>query len=105
MATTQAQADVMARTATRFEQVSESLDTTLRRLMGELEALRTQWQGHGGRSFEQVKQAWAHDQEQLHGSLRTTATAIRQSAGQYQSTDVSSATRFSTSAPPVTLPL
>ena len=77
MATTQAQADVMAQTAARFDQVNRSLEAMLRRLMAELDVLRTQWQGAGGRSFEQVKTAWAHDQELLHRTLAETATAIR----------------------------
>ena len=55
MATTQAQAAVMRQTADKFDQVNQTLQTMLRSLLGELEGLRTQWQGAGGRSFEQVK--------------------------------------------------
>jgi WXG100 family type VII secretion target len=106
MATTQAQADVMARTAARFDEVNVSLQAMLRRLMGELDNLRTQWQGAGGRSFEQVKSAWARDQELLHRTLAETATAIRQSGSHYDATDSSAAQRLApTTGGGLTLPL
>jgi len=91
MATTQAQADVMAKTAIRFDDVNQSLESMLQRLMAELDILRTQWQGAGGRSFEQVKTAWAHDQELLHRTLAETADAIRRSATGYDATDAAAA--------------
>jgi WXG100 family type VII secretion target len=94
MTTTQAEAAVMARTAERFDQVGLALDGMLRRLMGELETLRTQWQGAGGRSFDQVKTAWAHDQELLHRTLTETAEAIRRSATHYDATDSTAASRL-----------
>jgi WXG100 family type VII secretion target len=106
MATTQAQADVMAQTAARFDQVNLSLEAMLRRLMSELDALRTQWQGAGGRSFEQVKSAWARDQELLHRTLAETATAIRQSGTRYDATDGVAAQRLApTTGGGLTLPL
>jgi WXG100 family type VII secretion target len=94
MATTQAQAAVMEQTAAKFDQVNESLQSTLKRLLGELEVLRTQWQGAGGASFEQVKLAWAADQEALQRALGETATAIRTSGRQYQATDTVAADRL-----------
>jgi WXG100 family type VII secretion target len=94
MATTQAEAAVMRGTAARFDQVNAGLEGMLRRLMTELEALRSQWQGAGGRSFEQVKIAWAHDQELLHRTLGETADAIRRSAGLYDATDTAAAARL-----------
>jgi WXG100 family type VII secretion target len=106
MATTQAEANVMAQTAARFDQVNLALDGMLRRLMNELEALRTQWQGAGGRSFEQVKVAWAHDQELLHRTLGETADAIRRSATHYDATDSAAAARLAPArAGGMTLPL
>ena len=84
----------MAQTAARFDQVNLGLEAMLRRLMTELEALRSQWQGAGGRSFEQVKTAWAHDQEALHRALGETAEAIRRSAAHYDATDAAAATRL-----------
>jgi WXG100 family type VII secretion target len=106
MATTQAQADVMTQTAARFDQVNQSLEAMLRRLMAELDVLRTQWQGAGGRSFEQVKSAWAHDQESLHRALAETAIAIRQSGTHYSATDGMAASRLApTIGGGLTLPL
>jgi WXG100 family type VII secretion target len=93
--TTEAQAQVMAHTAARFDAVNASLETMLRKLMGELDVLRTQWQGAGGRSFDQVKTAWAHDQGMLHKALGETAEAIRQAAGGYDATDTHAAQRMS----------
>jgi WXG100 family type VII secretion target len=106
MATTQAQTAVMEATATRFDRVNESLHGTLTRLLSELEVLRAQWQGAGGASFEQVKAAWAEDQQALQRALGETATAIRTSGRQYQLTDGAAADRFAgTSSGGLRLPL
>lgn len=94
MATTQAPAAVMAHTAARFDQVNVALEGMLKRLLTELEALRTQWQGAGARSFEQVKTAWANDQEMLHRALAETADAIRRSASNYDASDTTAASRL-----------
>lgn len=95
MTTTQAQATVMAATAAKFDQVNESLQGMLRRLMSELDVLRTQWQGAGGRSFEQVRLAWAEDQELLHRTLAETASAMRGSAQHYSMADTAASDRLS----------
>ncbi len=92
--TTQAQAAVMERTAARFEQVNQSLQGMLSRLLSELEVLRSQWQGAGGRSFEQVKLAWADDQQALSRALAETASAIRTSGRRYDATDSDAAGRM-----------
>jgi WXG100 family type VII secretion target len=84
----------MQTTARRFDDVGSSLDDMLRRLMSELEGLRTQWTGAGGRSFEQVKQAWAADQEKIHRALAETANAVRTAGRQYAVTDTAAADRF-----------
>jgi WXG100 family type VII secretion target len=94
MATTQAQAAVMQQTADRFDQVNQALEGMLRSLLGELEGLRTQWQGAGGASFEQVKLAWSEDQQALHQALAETATAIRTSGRQYTAADTVAADRL-----------
>ena len=93
MSTTQAQAAVMEATAGKFDQVNAALEATLGHLLAELEGLRTQWQGAGGASFEQVKTAWAEDQRALHRALGETATAIRTSGRQYQVSDNAAADR------------
>jgi WXG100 family type VII secretion target len=106
MAVTKAEAAALAATATRFEQVNDSLRGRLRRLMGELDVLHTQWQGAGGRSFTQVKLAWADDQEQLHAALGDTAAAMRSAASQYAATDSAASDRFQPRASgPIALPL
>ena len=86
----------MQSTARRFDDVNASLDGMLRRLLNELEGLRTQWTGSGGRSFDQVKEAWAADQRKLHRALNETATAVRTAGEKYTTTDASAADRFST---------
>ena len=103
MSVSQTSTDLMEATARRFDEVNRSLDAMLRRLMGELEILRTQWTGAGGRSFDRVKQAWAADQEKLHRALAETATAIRTSGRQYAQADESAAARVT--APGGTMPL
>jgi WXG100 family type VII secretion target len=94
VAVTQAQQAVMDSTAAKFNNVNSQLDGMLKRLLSELEVLRDKWQGHGGRSFEQVKQAWANDQETLHRNLAETATAIKTAGQNYAASDADSASRF-----------
>lgn len=93
MSTTQAEVAVMERTAARFEQVNESLQDMLTRLMGELEVLRAHWQGAGGRTFTQVTQVWRDDQEALARALLATAGAIRTAGRRYQTADRAAADR------------
>jgi WXG100 family type VII secretion target len=103
---TQAQAVVMEQTAARFEQVNEGLQGMLSRLLAELEVVRTQWQGAGGRSFDQVKQAWAADQRALQEALLTTAGAIRTAGRRYDAADAEAAGRMTrTARAPLDLPL
>ncbi|HCT80331.1 MAG TPA: WXG100 family type VII secretion target [Micromonosporaceae bacterium] len=87
MAQTAAEAAVMESAAGKFESVNESLQGMLTRLMNELQALQSAWQGAGGKSFEQVKQAYEGNQKKLSEALRETATAIRTSGKQYTATD------------------
>ena len=94
MSTTQAEAAVMTQVAARFEDAQQSLRTTLSNLMREVEAVKQDWQGRGGASFEQVSRAWAEDQSRLLGALGETATAIRSAGRGYASTDDTSAGRL-----------
>jgi WXG100 family type VII secretion target len=105
VATTQAQAAVMQQTADRFDQVNQSLQGMLRSLLGELEVLRTQWQGAGGASFEQVKLTWSEDQQALHQALAETATAIRTAGRQYTTADTAAADRLGGQRGGMQLPL
>jgi WXG100 family type VII secretion target len=103
--TTQAQADVMDSTAAKFDEVNQSLGRMLKQLMDELEVLRTQWVGHGGATFEQVKQAWAADQRALYHALAETATAIRTSGRHYVTADTAAADRLGPHRGGLQLPL
>lgn len=102
---TQAEAAVMEATASKFEAVNDSLQSMLKRLMSELEVLQTAWKGAGGRSFEQVKQAWAADQAAMQRALTETATAIRTSGQQYHASDTEAASRVGATNRGVNLPL
>ncbi|WP_312882036.1 WXG100 family type VII secretion target [Micromonospora polyrhachis] len=101
-----ADAAVMAQTATKFERADEALQKMLSGLMVELAALQTEWQGSGGRSFEQVKLAWEQDQRAIHDALRQTAGAIRTAGRQYDTTDTDAGSRVaSTNRGGIQLPL
>ena len=84
----------MRGTADKFDQANQSMQAMLKNLLGELEGLRTQWQGAGGHSFEQVKIAWSEDQAALQQALAETAQAIRTSGQQYTVTDTTAADRL-----------
>ena len=90
---TQAEAAVMAQTAKKFEQVDESLQSMLSKLMSELEGLQSAWRGAGGRSFTEVKQSWHQNQTTIQRALRETAAAIRTSGQQYDTSDTEAASR------------
>jgi ESAT-6 family protein len=105
MAGTAAEAAIMESAATKFEHVNESLQGMLSRLMGELEALRTGWQGNAGRSFEQVKQAYETNQKKLSEALRETATAIRTSGKNYTAADEHTSSQVGGINTQVNLPL
>jgi len=95
----------MQQTAAKFEQVDQSLQSMLSRLLSQLEVLQTAWRGAGGRSFEQVKLQWAQSQERMHQALRETASAIRTSGQQYDASDSEAASRISATNQHINLPL
>jgi WXG100 family type VII secretion target len=95
----------MEATAAKFEGVNDSLQSMLNVLMNELSVLQTAWTGAGGRSFEQVKQAWERDQKAIQQALLETATAIRTSGQQYTASDDEAASRVSASNRGLNLPL
>ena len=94
MSTTHAQAAVMEQVATRFDDAHDSLQAALTSLLREVEAVRNDWQGRGGTSFEQVSRAWAEDQGRLLRSLSETAGAIRGAGRTYAATDDEAAGRM-----------
>lgn len=105
MTQTQAEAAVMASTATRFEQVNTGLQGMLNTLMSELSMLEGAWKGLGAVAFEQVKRDYAADVKILASALTETAEAIRSSGASYQVADTGAATRVSRSGGSLTLPL
>jgi WXG100 family type VII secretion target len=102
---TQAQAAVLETAAKKFEQTNHELEGMLSRLLSELEVLQTAWRGRGGRSFEEVKRAWAEDQRTLHRALGETAMAIRTAGRGYTTSDTDAADRVAASHHGLTLPL
>jgi WXG100 family type VII secretion target len=94
VAVTQAEQAVMDSTAGKFNQVNSQLEGMLKRLLSELEMLKSKWVGAGGRSFESVKEAWARDQDALHRNLSETATAIKTAGQNYTASDTDAANRF-----------
>ncbi|HET6212039.1 MAG TPA: WXG100 family type VII secretion target [Micromonosporaceae bacterium] len=105
MSTTRAQAGEMERAATSFEQVNDALDGMLRRLMAELDLLRSQWQGAGGRTFDEVRRVWADDQARMQAALAETAHALRTAGRAYATTDAGAADQLGGLRGRVTLPL
>lgn len=95
----------METAAAKFESVNESLQTMLSRLLNELEALQTAWVGRGGRSFTQVKEAYAANQRKLSDALRETATSIRSSGRNYSASDDHSSSQVGAINTQVNLPL
>jgi WXG100 family type VII secretion target len=102
---TKAEAAEMESTAAKFEQVNDSLQSMLKSLMSELEVLSTAWVGRGGRSFTQVKQQWAQDQQAIQEALTQTAVAIRSSGASYDATDTDASNRMAASNGGLQLPL
>ena len=95
----------MEQTAAKFEQVNQSLQSMLSSLLSELEVLQSAWRGAGGRSFEQVTQAWANDQAAMSRALAETAAAIRTSGVRYEASDSDAASRVGATNRSVQLPL
>jgi WXG100 family type VII secretion target len=85
--TTQVTQSELDAAAKRFEEVNSELQGMLKTLMSELESMRQQWQGAGGRSFEAVKVAWSGDLDRLNTNLLETAAGIKSSGHNYDATD------------------
>jgi WXG100 family type VII secretion target len=104
--TTQAQAQVMETTASKFETVNTQLQQMLSTLLSNLEVLQSKWVGSGGSSFTAVKNQWTEDQAKIQRALLETATAIRSSGQNYTVTDDQAKSRVSaTNRGGISLPL
>ncbi|MEV0896559.1 WXG100 family type VII secretion target [Actinoplanes sp. NPDC049802] len=105
MAQTQAEAAVMASTATKFDETNTALQSMLSTLMSELSVLSGAWKGMGANAFEQVKSQYAADLKSLNNALAETAEAIRSSGTSYDAADSEAASRVSQTGGTFTLPL
>src|SRR6266540_2394245 len=90
VADTRATAVEMETAARRFEDGNAQLQQMLSSLLSELSALQGAWAGQGAAAFEQVKQRYQEDQQEL----TETANAIRTAGRGYTSTDTSAADRI-----------
>jgi WXG100 family type VII secretion target len=102
---TEAEAAVMATTATKFENVNAGLQSMLKTLMSELSGLSGAWKGVGAAEFEKVKQQYAADLQALNRALSDTAEAVRSSGQNYSASDANAASRITKSGGGHTLPL
>jgi WXG100 family type VII secretion target len=86
--TTQVTQSELDAAAKRFEEVNGELQGMLKTLLGQLESLKDEWQGAGGRSFHEVKVAWSNDLANLNTNLLETAAGIRSAGQNYDASDV-----------------
>ena len=103
--TTQVTQSELDSAAKRFEEVNGELQGMLKTLLGELEGMRQQWQGAGGRSFEAVKSAWSADLANLNTNLLETAAGIRSSGRNYEASDLEASRRMQAAQGTTVLPL
>ena len=95
VSTTAAQAAVMQQTASHFDDAKGNLDTTLKHLMGHLDALLAHgWTGAAANAFSNSRMQWGDDQTNLNNNLGATAQMLRDAAATYTTTDDSGAGRF-----------
>jgi WXG100 family type VII secretion target len=101
---TQSELDAAAK---RFEDVDSELQGMLKTLLNQLESMRQEWQGAGGRSFESVKSAWTQDLQTLNSNLLETAAGIRSSGRNYDASDSAASASMMAAGPGTTkiLPL
>jgi WXG100 family type VII secretion target len=105
MSQTEAQSAMMEQTAGKFESSNSDLQTMLRNLLNQLEALQGSWAGRGAQSFHTVKQRWADDTAKLQQALLETAGAIRSSGRNYDATDSEASGRMNSISGGPSLPL
>jgi WXG100 family type VII secretion target len=89
---TQSELDSAAR---RFEEVNGELQGMLKTLLSQLESMKQEWQGAGGRSFESVKSAWSKDLSELNANLLETAAGIKSAGQNYDVSDTEASNKMS----------
>jgi WXG100 family type VII secretion target len=85
--TTQVTQSELDAAAKRFEEVNGELQGMLKTLLGQLESMKEEWRGAGGRSFESVKAAWSADLTNLNTNLLETAAGVRSAGLNYDASD------------------
>jgi WXG100 family type VII secretion target len=89
---TQSELDSAAR---RFDEVNGELQGMLKTLLSQLESMKQEWQGAGGRSFESVKLAWSKDLSELNANLLETAAGIKSAGQNYDVSDTEASNKMS----------
>jgi len=91
VAQTEAQSQVMADTAKKFDSASTNIQSTMSRLMSELTQLNSAWKGVAATKFVEVKEQYNADLKALNTALTETAEAVRTSGTSYDTTDADAA--------------
>jgi WXG100 family type VII secretion target len=106
VAQTEAQSQMMADTANKFDSTNQSIQSMLNTLMGQLIDLQSGWKGIAAGKFQEVRQQYDVDLKTLSKALTETATAMRESGTNYDTTDADAAATVSkTGNSGYTLPL
>jgi WXG100 family type VII secretion target len=79
--------EVMNSTAQQIEQVSQTVNSQLNNLMGQLEPLQAQWKGAAASAFQQLIARWHEDATKLTTALNQISTMMTQSSKAYQQSE------------------
>ncbi|GAB7040887.1 MULTISPECIES: WXG100 family type VII secretion target [Catenuloplanes] len=77
----------LAGAAARCDDAATELRALLDGMLARLDSGRAAWRGAGGTAFEELRAAWAHDQETLVAALTGTAVLLRATAAAYVAAD------------------
>jgi WXG100 family type VII secretion target len=79
--------EVMNSTAQQIEQVSQTVNSQLNNLMGQLEPLQSQWRGAAASAFQQLMARWKEDATKLTTALDQISQMMSQSSKAYQQSE------------------
>jgi WXG100 family type VII secretion target len=71
------------------------LRTQVNTLRGQMEAVKTHWEGHGARSFDSVSEAWKVQTQDIVDVLTTFEENLSGSQRQYDADDASASSNLS----------
>jgi WXG100 family type VII secretion target len=83
----QMSAEVMTAAGRDTGTVSLNLEAAMRRLLGDLEPLATEWRGSGGSTFQSLMTQLTNEYNRLIGALSTIADLTGTSSVRYVETD------------------